>query len=304
MTFKLKPIASTFGARVSGMDVRRIDSDAERLLRSWVEEYRMVVFSNQHLSAEEQLRFSKRFGALCRMPYIRPLRAHPEVIAVLKEADEVNVSTFGSWWHADFSYLEAPPVYSILQTLELPPSGGDTVLADMIGAYEGLSSGFRELISPLKVMHSGHIYGTRIAADGERGRMRGVEVTTGHKEADVERAHPLVRLYKPSGRGALFANPTYTTRLQDTTESESRALLDYIYQHFTQPDYTLRHRWRDGDLLVWDNRAVAHLAVNDYDGYRRLLHRTTVGRERPVSFVDRLRMTYRPDIPLNDISRH
>ena len=113
--------------------------------------------------------------------------------------------------------------------------------------------------------------------------MRGVSVSTGHTETEVERAHPLVRLYTPTGRGALFANPTYTTRLENTTISESRPLLNFLYQHYEQPAYTLRQQRQDGDLLMWDNRAVAHLAVNDYDGYRRLLHRTTVGSERPVS---------------------
>lgn len=107
---------------------------------------------------------------------------------------------------------------------------------------------------------------------------------TGHSEADVERAHPLVRAHDATGRGALFANPTYTTRFENTTEAESRPLLEFLYRHYTQPAYTLRQRWRDGDLLMWDNRAVAHLAVNDYDGYRRLLYRTTVASERPVSF--------------------
>ena len=279
------PSGSTFGAEVTGIDLRDLDNETGPLVHDVIDRYRVVVFRDQHLSPEDQLSFSRRFGPLYRMPYIEPMPDQPDVIAVLKEADEVNVSTFGSWWHADFSYLEEPPVYSILQAHELPAVGGDTLFADMIAAYEGLSPGMRRLIEPLEVMHSGHIYGTELAVDGNRERMRGIRINTGHPEADVEQAHPLVRLHPPTGRGALFANPTYTTRLANTTQSESRPLLEFLYEHFAQPAFTLRQRWREGDLLMWDNRAVTHLAINDYDGYRRLLHRTTVAAERPVSFV-------------------
>ena len=99
-------------------------------------------------------------------------------------------------------------------------------------------------------------------------------------------AHPLVRRHGPTGRGALFANPTYTTRFENTSEVESQPLLSFLYNHFAQPMFTLRQRWSAGDLLMWDNRAVVHLALNDYDGHRRLLHRTTVAAERPISFHD------------------
>ncbi len=139
----------------------------------------------------------------------------------------------------------------------------------------------KRLLDPLAVMHSGAIYGMQAIGDGGRGRARGVVISRGNPEADIERAHPLVRCHAPTGRKALFASPTYTTRLAEMTQEESRPLLDFLYQHMTRPEFTLRQRWQPGDLLIWDNRAVIHLAVNDYDGHRRLLHRTTAGRERP-----------------------
>jgi taurine dioxygenase len=225
--------------------------------------------------------FSRRFGPQIQVPYVKPLPDHPDVNAVLKEADEVKVSTFGSWWHADFSYLAEPPVYSILHAIELPPKGGDTLFADMAAAYDALSDGMKAMLDPLRVMHSGHIYGAKLADTGTLGRARGIQIATGNEEADVERAHPLVRLHGPTGRKALFASPTYTTRFENMTVEESKPLLEFLYAHASQPRFTLRQRWRPGDLLMWDNRAVVHLAVNDYDGYRRLLHRTTVASERP-----------------------
>ncbi len=281
MSFDVSPIGATFGAIITGLDARSLDDRGESDLKAAFAEHRVLVLRDQNLSADEQVAFSRRLGPLYRMPYVKPLDDHPDVIAVLKEADEINVSTFGSWWHADFSYLEEPPVFSILQALELPPKGGDTLFADMCAAWDALSDGMKRLLAPLKVMHSGHIYGTRLASDGSKGRMRGVQVSTGHAEADIERAHPLVRLHRPTGRKALFCSPTYTTRLEGMTAEESQPILSMLYDHFARPEFTIRQRWQDGDLLMWDNRAVVHLAVNDYDGHRRLLHRTTVGSERP-----------------------
>ena len=282
-TLDIKPMAATFGAAIHGLDVRDLDDESEVAVKQAMDENRVLVFRDQTLTPDDQKRFSARFGPLIQVPYVRPLADHPEVIAVLKEADEVNVSTFGSWWHSDFSYLEEPPTYSILHALELPPAGGDTLFADMIAAYEALSDGMKHMLDPLDVMHSGHIYGAKLADTGTQGRMRSVEVATGNPEADVERAHPLVRLHKPTGRRALNCSPTYTTALAGMTVDESKGLLDFLYAHATQPRFTLRQVWQPGDLLMWDNRAVLHLAVNDYDGYRRLLHRTTAGSEIPVA---------------------
>lgn len=274
-------MGGSFGVEIEGVDLNALDeSDAARL-RDAIGAHRVMVVRGQSLSPDAQKDFSRRFGPLVALPYVKPLDGHPEVIAVLKEADEVKVSTFGSWWHADFSYLEEPPVYSILHALELPPRGGDTLFADLCAAYDALSPGMKRMLENVQVMHSGFVYGTRAVSDGGLARARGVVIARGNADADVERAHPLVRIHAPSGRRALFANPTYTTRLADMTVEESAPLLEFLYRHMTRPEFTLRQCWRPGDVLVWDNRAVIHLAVNDYDGYRRLLHRTTAGRERP-----------------------
>ena len=280
-TLDLRPLGATFGGDVRGLDVRAIDGATEAALRAAIDAHRVLVIRRQALAPAEQKDFSRRFGPLVTLPYIKPLDGHPEVIAVLKEADEVRVSTFGSWWHADFSYLEAPPVYSFLHAIELPPRGGDTLFADCCAAWDALSPGMKRLLDPLRVMHSGAVYGARAVGDGPLAPARGVTISRGNVEADVERAHPLVRRHPPTGRKALFASPTYATRLADMTVEESKPLLEFLYAHMARPEFTLRHRWEAGDLLMWDNRAVMHLAVNDYDGHRRLLHRTTAGAERP-----------------------
>jgi taurine dioxygenase len=279
----VRPLAPGFGAEIDGVDLRSASTTALAAIRDAIGTHRVVAIRGQRLDPEAQKTFSRRLGPLVVVPYIRPLPDHPEVIAVLKEADETRVSTFGSWWHADFSYLAEPPVHTVLHAIEIPPCGGDTLFADLCAAYASLSAGMRTMLARLRAMHGGFVYGTRRVADGGLAPARGIAISRGHAEADVERAHPLVRLHPPTGRAALFANPTYTTRLDGMTEAESRPLLEFLYAHATRPEFTLRHRWRPGDVLVWDNRATIHLAVNDYDGHRRLLHRTTAGAEAPIA---------------------
>ena len=278
----IRDITPNFGAQISGIDVRNLAPSQQRQLQAVLDQRWVVVIRDQNLTASEQASFSATLGKLYQMPYINPLKHNADVIAVLKEADEINVSSFGSWWHSDFSYLPEPPIYSVLHAIELPPWGGDTLFANMIGAFESLSNGMQRFLTGEFIMHSGHIYGRKLTYDGGRTRMRGVKISTGHKEAEAERQHPLVRHHSPTGRGALNANPTYCTRFAGMTKEESKPLLNFIYQHATRPENTIRQTWREGDLLIWDNRVVTHLAVNDYDGHRRLLHRTTVGWETPT----------------------
>ena len=244
-------------------------------------EHQVIFFRDQKLSLTDLENFSARFGPLLRVPYVEPVEGHPNIIAVLKEAEETRISTFGGEWHSDFSYLEAPPALTVLYAEDVPPGRGDTLWASMYAAYEGLSNGLRRKLDEMRVMHSGHIYGARRPRSARMRTSQSMTISRGNPEADAERPHPAVRLHPESGRRALFVNPIYTTRFEGMTQAESRPLLDALYAQATRPDYCCRFRWRNGSVAVWDNRCTMHLAVNDYDGYRRLLYRTTVGGERP-----------------------
>jgi taurine dioxygenase len=201
---------------------------------------------------------------------------------VLKEADERKISTFGNAWHSDFSFLEEPPLGSILYAREVPSHGGDTLFANMYEAYEALSEGMKRMLLGLRAMHSGKPYGQGgLPKDLKTSRSIGIE--RNNPEADRETAHPVVRLHPESGRKALFVNAIYTTRFEDMSEAESRPLLDFLFEHVQRPEFACRFRWAEGSLAVWDNRCTLHYAVNDYDGSRRLMHRTTVAGERPMA---------------------
>ncbi len=279
----VRPVAGALGAEISGLDLARplTPAMAERIRRA-LTEHLVLFFRDQRLTPEQHLDFSRIFGPLSRMPYVEPMAEHPDIIAVLKEADERKISTFGNAWHSDFSFLEAPPLGSILYAREVPSHGGDTLFANMYEAFEALSPGMQRMLLGLKAMHSGRPYG-RGGVPKDLRTSRSIRIERDNPEADRETAHPVVRLHPESGRRALFVNAIYTTRFEEMSEAESRPLLEFLFQHCQRPEFACRFRWAEGSLAVWDNRCTLHYAVNDYDGQRRLMHRTTVAGERPLA---------------------
>jgi taurine dioxygenase len=277
----IRPVAGSLGAEVSGVDLAAPLSNtaAAEIRRAFVENL-VLFFRDQRLTPEQHLAFSRLFGRLCRMPYIKHMDDYPDIIAVLKEADEAKISTFGNAWHSDFSFLEEPPLGSILYAREVPSHGGDTLFANMYEAYDALSPGMKRMLGGLRAMHSGRPYG-RAGVPKDLKTSRSIQIERDNVEAEREVAHPVVRLHPESGRKALFVNAIYTTRFEDMSEAESRPLLDFLFAHVQRPEFACRFRWAEGSLAVWDNRCTLHYAVNDYDGSRRLMHRTTVAGERP-----------------------
>lgn len=274
------PLTPSIGAVVGGVDVRNPDGETMALIRRTLVDYSVIFFRDQNLDVEELEIFSENFGRLVRVPYIDPLENHPNVIAVLKEADEKRISTFGGEWHSDFSYLAAPPVYTVLYAEDVPGGRGDTLWADMYAAYESLSPALQTRLCRLNAMHGGHVYGAQRPPAGMR-TSRSIGISRNNPEADVEQLHPVVRIHPDSKRKALFVNPVYTTRFEGMSEDESRPLLTFLNACATRPEFLCRFQWKAGSLAVWDNRCTMHFAVNDYDGHRRLLYRTTVASECP-----------------------
>ena len=282
-SFRIERVAGGLGAEVSGIDLARpLDDHEFSSLHRALVDHLVLFFRDQHLTPEQQVAFTRRFGPILRVPYVAHLDAHPDIIAVLKEANERAISTFGNAWHSDFSFLEEPPMGSVLYARAVPAFGGDTLWSNMYLAYEALSEGMRHMLDGLRAMHSGRPYGTGGPA-GDIRTSRSIAITRGDPEADREIAHPVVRRHPDSGRKALFVNAIYTTRFEGMTEAESRPLLDFLFAHCTRPEFTCRFRWSEGALAIWDNRCTLHYAVNDYDGERRLLHRTAIAGERPLS---------------------
>jgi taurine dioxygenase len=277
----VEPWCGAGGAIIGGVDLANdLDDSVISEIRRAILDHHVVFFRGQSLTADEQVAFSHRFGPFSPVPFVEPIADHPEVIAVIREAEERQRFTFGSLWHSDFSFLPEPPFGSLLFALEVPPAGGDTLWANQYLAFESLSPAMQNLLRGLTSVHS--------ARDGYAPKMqavhdifKGMRVQTSD-EALREQLHPVVRVHGETGREALFVNQQYTVGLAGFHAHEQRPLLDFLYAHATQDAFTIRWKWRAGDLAFWDNRCLQHMALADFTGHRRSLTRTTVAGEAPI----------------------
>ncbi len=280
-TITVRPIAGALGAEVSGVDLTALGNQAFSEIHRAFLEHQVLYFDGQPLGDDQLEALTLRFGPFSKTKFVEGMPGHPDIIEVRKDADEVGVRNFGGSWHSDFSFQELPPAVTFLSARTLPPVGGDTVFADMYGAYDALSDGMKALLDGRDALHSAkRSYGAngRFARDPSATRM------TVHPsaEGDIEMPHPIVRTHPETGRKALFINSVYTIRLDGMTAEESAPILNFLYEHATRPEFTCRIRWGENGLTIWDNRCVQHNAVNDYHGHLRIMHRTTSAGDRPV----------------------
>jgi taurine dioxygenase len=277
----IQPVTPALGAEIHGVDLKTIGGDDLAAIERAFAERSVLFFRDQSLSLDDLLQVTRRFGPVLRVPYVQGVPSHPDVIAVLKEADEKKISTFGGTWHSDFSFLAEPPAATLLYSVELPPVGGDTIWSSQYLAYEALSDGMKALLDPLRAVHTGWPHGT-MGPNPDVPVSKSIQMVRNDPTADREVLHPVVRVHPVTGRKALFVNPVYTQRFEGMTVAESKPILDYLHQHAVRAEFCCRFRWSKGTLTMWDNRCLMHLAVNDYDGHRRLLYRTTTAGEAPA----------------------
>jgi taurine dioxygenase len=278
---QVSPLTPRLGAEISAIDVRRLQSaDIAELRQLWLR-YKVLFLRDQAIDLDDLLKFSRHFGELMRLPYIKPHDGYPDIIRVLKQADEVDMGVFGGDWHSDFSFLEAPPSASILYAEQVPEVGGDTLWVDMGAALAALPAQQRALLEGHYAVHSGTPYGVAHAPAEETQFKGSIQIERNNPEADRETRHPAICRHPESGEALLFLNPTYTTRIDGLAPAQSEALLQALYAHCTRPEFACRFRWRAGTLALWDNRSTLHYAVNDYDGHRRCLYRTTIAGDIP-----------------------
>ncbi|MBL4906802.1 MAG: TauD/TfdA family dioxygenase [Sneathiella sp.] len=276
----VEPITGTIGAEIGDVDLTRLDAETVAEIRAAFLEHCVVFFRDQPLEIPQLKEFAGHFGPFGIEPYVKTMEDHPEVIAVVKEADEVNAINFGGHWHSDWSLQENPPLATILHGTDIPPYGGDTLFANSYLAYETLSDGMKAIVDPLIAIHSARKpYGTGKSLLGSKERR---SMTILHsEEAHAEMEHPLVRIHPETGKKLLYINPVYTVRLKGMSEKDSSEILDKLFRHSINEIFTCRFRWRKNSVAMWDNRCVMHLALNDYDGHRREMHRVTIAGDRP-----------------------
>ena len=269
---EIRPLCGAVGAEILGVDIGAGLSDAQfaEIIRAYGD-YGVIFFRDQKLSPEQHIAFARCFGDINVNRFFKPVDGYAAIAEVRKEPDQR--SNIGGSWHTDHSYDEMPAMGSVLYALEVPAIGGDTLFASMYRAYETLSSGMKSVLSELRAVHSSrHVFG-----DSRKDDQPDVGDRLGNADLATQDAiHPVVITHPTTGRKALYVNPGFTVRFDGWSDAESRPLLDYLFEHASQPEFTCRFSWEPGSVAFWDNRACWHCALNDYHGQRRLMHRITV----------------------------
>jgi taurine dioxygenase len=277
----VRPITGSFGADVHGVDLSvPLDGSTTSAIEAAFAEHMVLAFRDQKLTVEQLEAFALQFGSFGDTPFITPVDGHPNVLAVIREADEAG-ALFGGSWHSDWSFQQAPPSATILYGHEIPPAGGDTVFTNQYLAYETLSEGMKRMLDGVNAIHSAQrSYGPQ-GVFGRPDPDAAMHIQGG-EEALTTQVHPIVRTHAVTGRKLLFVNDVYTIGIQDMNGPESKALLGYLFEHSKQVSFLCRVRWEPGTVTMWDNRCVQHHAINDYPGQRREMYRVTLAGEIPV----------------------
>lgn len=270
----VRPLTGALGAEIRGVDLsRRLDAEVITELRRAFLDHLVIFFDGQALSPQDQLAFSRYFGAPVEYPQLEGLPECALVTPVIKlEHERVN---FGGVWHSDTTYLERPPMASMLYAVQIPPYGGDTLFSNQYLAYETLSAGLKGTLDGL--------VGVNTSSKAEVSRTREDRLRDAGAELKALTAeHPVVRTHPETRRKALYVNSGHTACIKGWTEAESRPLLEFLFAHQVSPEFTCRFRWTRGALAFWDNRCTLHNPVNDYHGYRRVMHRVTLAGDTPA----------------------
>lgn len=270
------PITGTFGLEIHGVDARTDFAKGELL--ELLETHLVVVLRNQHLSHADQVALAHSLGTPTPAHPVVP--GHPDYPEIL-ELDGAKGGK-NARWHTDVTFVQSPPAGSVLVADELPPFGGDTLWADMRTAYERLDSGLRDLLDGLEAVH-------RIAPIAYWGEPFDTALNRDDAQKLYEDSlkvkpviHPVVRVHPSTNKRAIFVNPGFTQHIVGLSRIESDNLLRLLYEHTTQPELVLRHRWQPGDVVIWDNRATMHYATDDYGVTTRRVRRVTFKGDRTV----------------------
>ena len=272
--FEIEPIGRTIGAEIHGLDLARpLDPACFAALEAALIEHKVIYARDQQLTSAQHVAIGRLFGELEVHPF-RPEGEFPEIMVLDNHKDNPVLST--DVWHSDTTFRECPTKYSILRCLIIPPTGGDTLWADMCAAYEALSAPVRRLIDGLKAVHDFKnfraLYGD---SKEDRERLRRME------ELYPNPVHPVVRTHPVSGKKAIYVNPQFTLRIEGLAADESEAILRLLYEQAKVPEYQFRLRWKPATIVFWDNRSTQHYAANDYYPERRKMERVAVVGDQP-----------------------
>ncbi len=273
---EVQPVGGTLGAEVSGVDMTApLDEATVKEIRSAWLEHLVLFFRDQDITPDQHKAFARHFGEFQKAGFVPTLENDPHV--KVQEYDEYSQIGSDVTWHADDTFVEIPSRCSVLYALDVPEKGGDTVWGNMQAAYDALSEPMKGFLSGLTAVHDlVAIMGPGVLSE------RGPEAYTSFYKRTPPVEHPLVRTHPETGKKSLFVNPLMTSHIKDVTGAESKAVLDYIYDHIKQPEFHVRFKWRKHSIAFWDNRCTVHKGINDFYPAHRLMHRVAIAdTERP-----------------------
>jgi alpha-ketoglutarate-dependent taurine dioxygenase len=276
----LEPLSEAIGSEVSGIDLAllRPDADFDRIREAWLRTS-ILLFRGQTLTPPQLIALTRRFGEI--VTYTRSENAHPDYPEVLvlsnlcRDGKRIGSPASGRYWHSDGHFLKTPPAATFLYGVEVPPTGGDTWFCNMQAAYEALPSELKRRLDGLKVIIS------RVQSRPYNYPEK-PPVTPEERAAWPDMPHPLVRTHPVTGRKALYIGGNVPWRVEGMPPEESEPLITGLQAFAIRPEFLYVHRWRAGDVILWDNRSSMHKATAyDEVNHRRLMYRTTIEGDEP-----------------------
>ena len=263
------PLSELMGAEVIGLDLREPLTNALKTeIYNAFLKYQLLVFRDQDLNKEEQVAFTEQFGELEKHTLTNKGASDSPFVHIVTNLDAEGKPTGkvkSTLWHSDKSFREAPSMATLLHAKTLPPDGGDTCFANMYAAYEGLSEKVKQDLAGLNVVHSWEL------------SRENINRKLSQKEIDdaPPMVHPLVRVHPDTNRKCLFLG-MHASHVDGQDIKTSRPIILSLEEHSVQEEFIFRHHWKNGDILMWDNRCLLHRADTNFDAirYPRVLHRT------------------------------
>lgn len=277
MAIAITPTNACCGAAVTGIDLSRpLTHDEIAQCKQALLDHRVIAFPEQQLNDDGLEQASLGFGPFGDDPFIAPISGRQHIIAVQRKAHE-QAPVFAENWHTDWSFQAQPPAATCLYGITIPPRGGDTWFADQEAAADALPVALRNAIAGRRAIHSAKmpyapegVYG---AADRATDRSMDIRADA---SAEAVMLHPMLSPHPETGRERIFGCVGYIIGIEGMPDDEALDILMKLLAHQTQDEFVYKHQWQPQMLVIWDNRSVLHKATGGYEGYDRLLHRTTV----------------------------
>lgn len=272
---QITPSSASCGARIHGVDLSQpLDGATVADIRAAWLQHRVLAFADQQMDDDALERFTVAMGGFGEDPFFDPIEGRKNIAAILREADE-QAPLFAENWHSDWTFLERPPAGTCLMAIDIPPTGGDTLFADQVAAFDALPEARKDELRGLTAIHSARLAYAPDGTYGEKDAGRSMAITP-DESANATQRHPLVRKHPETGVEALFSCAGYIVGIEGMDDASAMGLLVELLSWQTRDEFVYRHNWQPNMLVMWDNRAVLHKATGGYEGHRRELHRTTI----------------------------